>query len=69
MLSFILIFKIFRFSPQIGSLLSFFLSGRILTNYTWEYVFYFWSIVAVAWFILFVSFIFFVTKTNRNILK
>ncbi|XP_055326573.1 sialin-like [Sitodiplosis mosellana] len=37
----------------IGSMLSNYFSGLILKTYTWEMVYYFWSIVCVAWFILF----------------
>ncbi|XP_031626509.1 putative inorganic phosphate cotransporter [Contarinia nasturtii] len=38
---------------QIGCLLSFFFTGLILEHYAWDKVFYFWTIVAVFWFVLF----------------
>ncbi|XP_055294900.1 sialin-like [Sitodiplosis mosellana] len=38
---------------QIGFLISFYVSGLILSHFPWPVVFYFWSGVAAIWFILF----------------
>lgn len=40
---------------QLGSVLSFYLSGLLLSHWQWPVVFYFWSTVAIVWFIIFVS--------------
>ncbi|XP_055326564.1 putative inorganic phosphate cotransporter [Sitodiplosis mosellana] len=40
---------------QIGSLVSFAISGVISDRFHWSMVFYFWSVIAIIWFILFVA--------------
>lgn len=39
----------------IASLLSFYLSGSLLSYWQWPIVFYFWGVLSITWFILFVS--------------
>lgn len=38
---------------QIGSVTANYVSGLILTHYTWPLVFYFWGVVSIIWFIVF----------------
>ncbi|XP_055299422.1 sialin-like [Sitodiplosis mosellana] len=38
---------------QIGSVLSYFISGLLMQYFVWNYVFYFWGIISIVWFIIF----------------
>lgn len=40
---------------QVGTILGTFISGQLLSKYSWESVFYFFGTAAVVWFIVFVS--------------
>lgn len=45
----------FLYNFQLGSVLSFYISGLILSYWPWPIVFYFWSGIALIWFIMFVG--------------
>lgn len=50
----IVINPIYHFFFQVGTLLSIYVSGLILSYQSWSAVFYFWSAVSMIWFIAFV---------------
>ncbi|XP_055298962.1 putative inorganic phosphate cotransporter [Sitodiplosis mosellana] len=61
---------------QIGTLVSFYVSGLILSHFSWPIVFYFWSVIAAIWFIVFSFFCYndpashpFITKTELTYLE
>lgn len=63
--------KIYSFAAffQIGSVAANYISGLILTHYTWPIVFYFWGALSIVWFIVFVSFFFLLRIEIKNCTK
>ncbi|XP_031636923.1 sialin-like [Contarinia nasturtii] len=38
---------------QVGSIMSFYVTGLLLSIWPWQYIFYFWAIISIVWFIIF----------------
>ena len=48
---------------QIAAIVSSYVSGLLLHYFAWPIVFYFWSLVAIVWFIAFVT----IQRLGRNL--